>query len=247
MVPNQDEYVLMGTERQDSMTRPYFKQIATLSSKYKKIIFPFLHPESKEATSEAVGLHSFCIRASPVSRCPLQVGPSVDGLLCNTCLTSTCGSKVHRVPFVSPSVVLGGHRRLVSQLLPSVNTSVDGSERGNEGGGCLILTGSSPSPVQRWGTLRVMAVFGSASVSYCQAGTGPRSSSTWHSGATRLYQPDAFKKISLLYLWGEIKFPRAAAAAQLSNNNLICSLEDKETALMSNLTAVIYLVYILYI
>lgn len=126
---------MLGTERQASMTRPYFKQIATLSSKYKKIIFPFLHPESKEATSEAVSLHSFCIRASPVSRCTLQVGPSVDGLLCNTCLTSTCGSKVHRVPFVSPLVVPGGHQRLVSQLLSSVNTSVDGSERRNERGG----------------------------------------------------------------------------------------------------------------
>lgn len=137
---------MLGTERQASMTRPYFKQIATLSSKYKKIIFPFLHPESNEATSEAVSLHSFCIRASPVSRCTLQVGPSVDGLLCNTCLTSTCGSKVHRVPFVSPLVVPGGHQRLVSQLLSSVNTSVDGSERRNErGGGCPILTGSSPS------------------------------------------------------------------------------------------------------
>lgn len=130
MLPNK-EYVLMGTERQDSMTRPYFKQIATLSGEYKKIIFPFLHPESKEATSEAVSLHSFCIRASPVSRCTLQVGPSVDGLLCNTCLSSTCGSKVHQVPFVTPLVVLGGHQRLVSRLLSSVNTSVDGGERRN--------------------------------------------------------------------------------------------------------------------
>lgn len=134
MLLNKDECVLMGTERQAPMTRPYFKQIATLSSKYKKIIFPFLHPESKEATSEAGSLHSFCIRASPVSRCTLQVGPGVHVLLCNTCLRCTCGSKVHRVPFVSPLVVLWGHQRLVSQLLSSVNTWKWKKEWGGGGG-----------------------------------------------------------------------------------------------------------------
>lgn len=79
-----------------------------------------------------MSLHSFCILALLLSSRTLQVGHSMDGLFCNTRLRSTCGSKVHRVPFISPLLVLLGQQRLVSQLLSLINTPVDKSERMNE-------------------------------------------------------------------------------------------------------------------
>lgn len=51
---------------------------------------------------------------------------------------------------------------------------------------------------------------------------------------------------SPFYVWGETQFPRADDAAPPLNNHSICSLESKETALVSNLTGVVFLVYILY-
>lgn len=100
--------------------------------------------------------------------------------------------------------------------------------------------------LQHGGTLRMTAVFGSAPVSSCQAAL--RSFSARHleaAGGSHLSDVFFFL-ISFLCLWGEIKFPRADAAAPLLNNNVICSSESKETAFVSHLIEVIFLVYILY-
>lgn len=64
------QYVLIGTERQGSINF----SCAAPSGEYKKIFFPFSHPELKADTSAAVSLHYFLgkkINASPVSSCTL--------------------------------------------------------------------------------------------------------------------------------------------------------------------------------
>lgn len=192
-----------------------------------------------------MSLHSFCIHALLLSSRTLQVGHSMDGLFCNTWLRSTCGSKVHRVPFISPLLVLLGQQRLVSQLLSLINTPVDKSERMNE---------KLPNPA--WilffrHLCNTEALWGSWLSLEVPLWVPARQ--VWGASlhGIRKQRVDAtcliyLKKISLLCLWGEIKFPRADAAAPLPNNNLICSLESKETALVSTLTGLIYLVYMLY-
>lgn len=158
----------------------------------------------------------------------------MDGLFCNTWLRSTCGSKVHRVPFISPLFILLGQQRLVSQLLSLINRDW------------------LPDPAwmlsfhHLWhhrGTLRVMAVFGSAPVSYCQAGLRSLSAA----GGCHLSDVFVFFKKSPFYVC-EVKssFPELMPLHLHPTITWFCSLESKETALVSNLTGVIFLVCNIY-
>lgn len=160
----------------------------------------------------------------------------MDGLFCVTWLRSTCGSKVHRVPFISPLFLLLCQQRLVSQLLSFLNTSVDKGERTDERLAAYPCPDPlPPSSVQQGGARRIVAVFGSGPCGWLPGSSEELLCTTF--GSSGQMPPLVFS---------EIKFPRADAAAPLLKNNLICSLNNKQTALVSRFTGVIFLVYILY-